>query len=72
MQKRFWRAKGEKRELGLREDQGFGGRSSYLWFPSDQEEEGRLSVEESKDSKVRNKTLTLFSCVWVGENPKCG
>ena len=48
------RAKGEKRELGLREDQGFGGRSSYLWFLSDQEEEGRLGVEESRDSKVRN------------------
>ena len=31
---RSWRAKGEKRELGLREDQGFGGRSSPLWFPS--------------------------------------
>ena len=49
-----WRAKGEKRELRLREDQGFGGRSSPLWFPSDQEEEGRLGVEESRDSKVRN------------------
>ena len=35
---RSWRAKGEKRELGLREDQGFGGRSSHLWFSSDQEE----------------------------------
>ena len=33
------RENGEKRELGLREDQGFGGRSSNLWFPSDQEEE---------------------------------
>ena len=55
-----WRAKGEKRELGLREDQGFGGRSSHLWFPSDQEEEERLGVEESRDSKVRNQTLTSF------------
>ena len=36
---RSWRVKGEKRGLGLREDQGFGGRSSHLWFPSDQEEE---------------------------------
>ena len=26
---RSWREKGEKRELGLREDQGFGGRSFY-------------------------------------------
>ena len=55
-----WRAKGEKRELGLKEDQGFGGRSSHLWFPSDQKEEGRLGVKESRDSKVRNKTLTPF------------
>ena len=53
---RSWRAKGEKRELGLREDQGFGGRSSHLWFSSDQEEEGRLSFDESRDSKVRIKT----------------
>ena len=51
---RSWRAKGEKRELGLREDQGFGGRSSHLWFPSHQEEEERFGVEESRDSKVRN------------------
>ena len=51
---RSWKAKGEKREPGLREDQGFGGRSSHLLFPSDQEEEGRLGVEESTDSKVRN------------------
>ena len=51
---RSWRAKGEKRELELREDQGFGGRSSHLWFPSDKKEEGRLGVEESRDSKVRN------------------
>ena len=49
-----WRAKEEKRELVLREDQGFGGRSSHLWFPSDQEEEGRLGVQESRVSKVRN------------------
>ena len=49
-----WREKGENRELGLREDQGFGGRSSHLWFSRDQEEEGRLGVEESRDSKVRN------------------
>ena len=49
-----WRENGEKRELGLREDQGFGGRSSHLWFPSDQEEEGRLGVEELRDSHVRN------------------
>ena len=35
---RSWRAKGEKKELGLREDQGFDGRSSHLWFSSDQEE----------------------------------
>ena len=27
---RSWRAKGEKRELGSREDQGFGGRSSHF------------------------------------------
>ena len=27
-----WREKGEKRELGLREDQGFGGRSSIYDF----------------------------------------
>ena len=27
-----WKAKGEKRELGLRKDQGFSGRSSHLWF----------------------------------------
>ena len=51
---RSWRAKGEKRELELREDQGFGGRSFHLWFPSDQKEEGRLGVEKSRDSKVRN------------------
>ena len=51
---RSWRAKGEKRELGLREDQGFGGRSSHLWFPRDQEEKRRLGVEESRDSKVKN------------------
>ena len=51
---RSWRSKGEKRELGLREYQGFCGRSSHLWFPSDQEEEGRLGVEESRYSKVRN------------------
>ena len=50
----FLESKGKKRELGLREDQGFGGRSSHLWFPSDQEEEGRLGVEESRDSNVRN------------------
>ena len=50
-----WRAKGEKRELGLREDQGFGGRSSHLWFPSDQEEEGRLGVEESRDYLSKKK-----------------
>ena len=49
-----WRSNGEKRELGLREDQGFGGRSFHLWFPSEKEEEGRLKVEESRDSKVRN------------------
>ena len=51
---RSWRAKGEKRELGLREDQGFSGRSFHFWFPSNQEEEGRLGVEESRDSNVRN------------------
>ena len=51
---RSWRATGDKRELGLRENQGSGGRASHLWFPSDQEEEGRLGVEESRDSKVRN------------------
>ena len=51
---RSWRAKGKKIEIGLREDQGFGERSSHLWFPSDQEEEGRLGVEESRVSKVRN------------------
>ena len=52
---RSWSAKGEKRELELREDQCFGGRSSHLWFPSDQEEEeGRLGFEESRYSKVRN------------------
>ena len=51
---RSWREKGEKRELGLREGKGFGGRSSLLWFPSDQEEERRLGVEESRDSEVRN------------------
>ena len=51
---RSWRAKGEKRELGLREDQGFGGRSSHLWFPNDQEEERRLGVKESRDLKIRN------------------
>ena len=44
-----WRAKGEKRKLRLREDQGFGGRSSHLWFSSDKEEDGRLGVEESRD-----------------------
>ena len=49
-----WRAKREKRELGLREDQGFGGRSFQLWFPSDQEKEGSLAIEESRDSKGRN------------------
>ena len=49
-----WREKGEKRELWLREDQGFGKRSSNLWFPIDQEEEERIGVEESRDSKVRN------------------
>ena len=32
MHSRSWRAKGEKRELGLRKDQGFGGRSSHLCF----------------------------------------
>ena len=37
---RSWRAKGEKRELELREDQCFGGRSSHLWLPNDHEEEG--------------------------------
>ena len=41
-----WRAKGKKRELGLREDQGCGGKSSHLWFPSDQEEEGKLGAQE--------------------------
>ena len=51
---RSWREKEEKRELRLREDRGFVGRSSHLWFPSDQQEEGRLGVEESRDSKVRN------------------
>ena len=51
---RSWREKGEKIELGLREDQGFCGRSSHLWFPTDQEEEERLGVEESRDSKVGN------------------
>ena len=51
---RSWRAMGEKRELRLIEDQGFGGRSSHLWFPNDQEEDGRFGVEESRDSKVRN------------------
>ena len=51
---RSWRAKREKREQGMREDQGFGGRSSHLWFPSDQEEKVRLGVEELRDSKVRN------------------
>ena len=49
-----WRENGEKRELGLREYQGFCGISSHLWFPSDEEEEGRLDDEESKDSKVEN------------------
>ena len=29
---RSWREKGEKRELGLREDQGFGVRSSHYGF----------------------------------------
>ena len=51
---RSWREKGEKRDLRLREDQGFGGRSPHLWFPSDQEEEGMHGVKESRDSKVRN------------------
>ena len=51
---RSWRVKGEKRKLGLREDQGFGGRSSNLWFPSDQEEEGRLGIEELRYSNIRN------------------
>ena len=50
---RSWREKREKRELGLREYQGFGWSSSHLWIPSDQEE-GRIGVEESRVSKVRN------------------
>ena len=41
-----WRAKGKKRKLGLRENQCFGGRSSHLWFQKDEEQEGRLGVEE--------------------------
>ena len=43
-----WRAKGEKRELELREFQGFGGIFSHLWFPSDQEEERRLGCDAPK------------------------
>ena len=65
-----WRAKGEKRELGLREDQGFGGRSSHLWFPSDQEEEGRLGVEESRYSKIKKLNPNPFSLVFrLGKTP---
>ena len=67
---RSWRAKGEKRELGLREYQGFGGRSSHLWFPNDQEEEGRLGVEESRDSKVKKLNPNPFSLVFgLGKTP---
>ena len=54
----------------LREDQGFGGRSSHLWFPSDQEEEGRLGVERIKRFKGKKLNPNPLSLVFgLGKTP---
>ena len=53
--KNLFERESEKRRLGLIENQGFCGRSSYIWMPSDQGGRKKLGQRVPSDLRYEHK-----------------